>query len=54
VFLLSQRAAGITGRFVAAPHDDWENWPSHRDEIEGSDLFTLRRIVPKDRGKDWQ
>jgi NAD(P)-dependent dehydrogenase (short-subunit alcohol dehydrogenase family) len=53
-FLLSPRAQGITGRFVAAPHDDWEHWPEHRREIEGSDLFTLRRIVPRDRGMNWQ
>jgi NAD(P)-dependent dehydrogenase (short-subunit alcohol dehydrogenase family) len=54
VFLLSDQATGITGRFVAAPYDDWEGWPEHLEEIAGSDLFTLRRIVPKDRGMDWQ
>jgi NAD(P)-dependent dehydrogenase (short-subunit alcohol dehydrogenase family) len=53
-FLLSARAAGITGRFVAAPYDGWEQWPAHGAEIAGSDLFTLRRVVPRDRGKDWQ
>jgi NAD(P)-dependent dehydrogenase (short-subunit alcohol dehydrogenase family) len=53
-FLLSDHAAGITGRFVAAPYDGWEQWPDHLDAIAGSDLFTLRRIIPKDRGMDWQ
>ncbi|MHB1861365.1 MAG: SDR family NAD(P)-dependent oxidoreductase [Gemmatimonadaceae bacterium] len=53
-FLLSQRAAGISGRLVAAQWDDWNQWPEHVDEIRDSDLFTLRRIVPHDRGKDWQ
>lgn len=53
-FLLSDRAAGITGRFVAAPYDGWSEWPSKIDTIADSDLFTLRRIVPKDRGMDWQ
>jgi NAD(P)-dependent dehydrogenase (short-subunit alcohol dehydrogenase family) len=53
-FLLSSRAAGVSGRFVAAPHDGWDQWPAHGTEIAGSDLFTLRRIVPRDRGKDWQ
>ena len=53
-FLLSSESEAITGRFVAAPYDDWEHWPEHLDEIIGSDLFTLRRIVPRDRGKDWQ
>jgi len=54
-FLVSPRAAGITGRFVSAPWDGWERWPEHRAEFEAlPELFTLRRIVPKDRGKDWQ
>jgi NAD(P)-dependent dehydrogenase (short-subunit alcohol dehydrogenase family) len=53
-FLLSAHAAGITGRFVAAPYDDWERWPDRLATISGSDLFTLRRIVPRDRGMDWQ
>jgi NAD(P)-dependent dehydrogenase (short-subunit alcohol dehydrogenase family) len=54
VFLLSGAAAGISGRFVAAPYDGWAEWPRHLDTIAGSDLFTLRRIVPRDRGMDWQ
>ncbi|MEX0892395.1 MAG: SDR family oxidoreductase [Gemmatimonadota bacterium] len=53
-FLLSDEAAGITGRLLAAPWDAWADWPSHADRIAGSDLFTLRRIVPRDRGQDWQ
>lgn len=53
-FLLSDAARGITGRLLAAPWDDWKVWPAHLDEIESSDLFTLRRIVPRDRGMDWQ
>src|SRR5690606_28047403 len=50
VFLLSDRAAGLTGRLVAAPWDEWWSWPERREAIQGSDLFTLRRIVPADRG----
>ena len=53
-FLLSARAEGITGRFVAAPYDGYAEWTGKLDTIEGSDLFTLRRIVPRDRGMDWQ
>jgi len=53
-FLLSDEAANITGRLLAAPWDEWADWPSHADRIAGSDLFTLRRIVPRDRGQDWQ
>ncbi len=53
-FLLSGRAEGITGRFVAAPYDRYAEWTGKLDSINGSDLFTLRRIVPRDRGMDWQ
>jgi 3-oxoacyl-[acyl-carrier protein] reductase len=53
-FLLSDASAGITGRLVAAPWDNWERWPEHLTQIQGSDVFTLRRIVPRDRGMDWQ
>lgn len=53
-FLISDRARGITGKLIAAPHDDWSRLPERLGEIEGSDVFTLRRIVPRDRGMDWQ
>ena len=47
-------AKGITGKFVAAPYDGWDSWPKHLEELQGTDIFTLRRIVPRDRGMDWQ
>jgi NAD(P)-dependent dehydrogenase (short-subunit alcohol dehydrogenase family) len=54
VFLLADTSAGITGRLLAAPWDAWPAWPEHVEELRDSDLFTLRRIVPADRGLDWQ
>jgi 3-oxoacyl-[acyl-carrier protein] reductase len=53
-FLVSDAARGITGKFVAAPYDDYRAWPTRLEALEGSDLFTLRRIVPRERGLDWQ
>lgn len=53
-WLLSEASDGITGRLVSAVWDGFEQWPEHRDEIAGSDVFTLRRILPKERGGDWQ
>ncbi|TAJ25163.1 MAG: SDR family oxidoreductase [Nitrospirae bacterium] len=53
-FLISDEAKGITGKFVAAPYDGWDRWGKHLKELQGMDIFTLRRIVPKDRGMDWQ
>lgn len=53
VFLASGRSDGITGRLVSAVWDDWAALPARRSQLEASDVFTLRRIVPRDRGFDW-
>ncbi|HET9393762.1 MAG TPA: SDR family oxidoreductase [Candidatus Rubrimentiphilum sp.] len=53
-FLASDAAKGITGKFVSAVYDGWREWPAHASQLRASDIFTLRRIVPKDRGMDWQ
>ena len=53
-FLASDRATGITGKFVAAPYDGWDEWSAHLEELKSTDIFTLRRIIPKDRDMDWQ
>lgn len=52
VFLASRESDGITGRLISAIWDDWQNLPSQRDRIARSDVYTLRRIVPKDRGME--
>ena len=53
VFLASSASDGITGRLLSAVWDDWARVAQHREEIEHTDIYTLRRIVPKDRGMDW-
>lgn len=52
-WLASPMADGITGRLIAAVWDPWRDLPAHKADLEGSDIYTLRRIVPKDRGQDW-
>ncbi len=49
-FLASAESDGISGRLLSAVWDDWEHLPAWRQELAGSDVFTLRRITPKDRG----
>jgi NAD(P)-dependent dehydrogenase (short-subunit alcohol dehydrogenase family) len=49
-WLLSPASDGISGRLLSAPWDAWRTLASHRDTIRQGDLFTLRRIVPEDRG----
>jgi NAD(P)-dependent dehydrogenase (short-subunit alcohol dehydrogenase family) len=53
VFLGSAASDGLTGRLLSAVWDPWETLPDHLNEIERSDIYTLRRIVPKDRGLTW-
>ncbi|MCC7518703.1 MAG: SDR family oxidoreductase [Verrucomicrobiae bacterium] len=53
VYLASAESDGITGRLISAQWDPWPTLHAHRDEIAASDIYTLRRILPKDRGKPW-
>jgi NAD(P)-dependent dehydrogenase (short-subunit alcohol dehydrogenase family) len=50
-FLLSEEAAGITGRLISAVWDPWADLPRAREPLATSDIYTLRRIVPEDRPK---
>lgn len=50
VFLASAASDGISGRLLSAVWDDWAALPEKRDVLAASDVYTLRRIVPKDRG----
>lgn len=49
-FLASGESDGITGRLIAAVWDPWRSFPAQREKIAASDVYTLRRIVPEDRG----
>ncbi|WP_046321942.1 SDR family oxidoreductase [Mycobacterium sp. UM_Kg1] len=53
VFLASARSGGLTGKLISAVWDPWETLPAHATALAKSDIYTLRRIVPKDRGEDW-
>jgi 3-oxoacyl-[acyl-carrier protein] reductase len=53
VFLASAESDGISGRLISAQWDPWKDLRQFRDELAASDIYTLRRIVPEDRGKKW-
>jgi NAD(P)-dependent dehydrogenase (short-subunit alcohol dehydrogenase family) len=53
VFLGSSESDGITGKLIAAQWDRWEDWPKHLNELNASDIYTLRRITGRDRNQDW-
>jgi len=54
VFLASHASDGITGRLLSAVWDPWAALPEHRAELAQSDIYTLRRITARERGKDWE
>lgn len=52
VWLASDQSDGITGKLLSAVWDPYREFDAHRQELD-SDVYTLRRIVPGDRGMDW-
>jgi NAD(P)-dependent dehydrogenase (short-subunit alcohol dehydrogenase family) len=52
VYLASAQSDGITGKLISAQWDPWEKLHEFKADLN-SDIYALRRIVPKDRGKTW-
>jgi 3-oxoacyl-[acyl-carrier protein] reductase len=50
---LTTTGSDITGKLIAAQWDRWEDWPKYLDELNASDVYTLRRITGRDRNKEW-
>jgi NAD(P)-dependent dehydrogenase (short-subunit alcohol dehydrogenase family) len=53
VFLGSTASDGITGKLLSAVWDPWRKLSQHLADLQGTDIYTLRRIQPADRGLDW-
>ena len=52
-FLSSDASSRITGKLISAEWDNWSDWPNHLDDLDSSDIYTLRRITGRDRGHNW-
>jgi 3-oxoacyl-[acyl-carrier protein] reductase len=52
-WLLSPASDGISGRLISAPWDPWKNLGAHATDLAATDIYTLRRIVPEERGQKW-
>ncbi|HWJ20354.1 MAG TPA: SDR family oxidoreductase [Geobacterales bacterium] len=53
VYLASSESDGITGKLISAVWDPWADFAEHRDDLQKTDVYTLRRIVPGERGLSW-
>jgi NAD(P)-dependent dehydrogenase (short-subunit alcohol dehydrogenase family) len=49
-WLLSPKSDGITGKLLSAPWDPWHGLADHAHSLARSDVYTLRRVLPEDRG----
>lgn len=52
-FLLSSKSDGLTGKLISARWDPWEQFAEKQERLATTDLLTLRRIMPEDRGEAW-
>lgn len=52
-YLVLGDGRNLTGRLISAVWDPWPRLHERADELAASDIYTLRRITPGDRGKDW-
>lgn len=52
-FLASSLSDGITGKLLSAVWDPWSTLPDYIEQLKNSDIYTLRRIIPKDRDQCW-
>jgi 3-oxoacyl-[acyl-carrier protein] reductase len=50
VYLGSAASDGVTAKLLSALWDPWEGLADHASALAESDVYTLRRIVPEDRG----
>lgn len=53
LYLASDESDGITGKLLSAAWDPWQQLHQHRQELAETDVYTLRRIVPRERGFPW-
>ncbi|MFC1527594.1 SDR family oxidoreductase [Candidatus Neomarinimicrobiota bacterium] len=49
LFIASQNRKELNGRVISAIWDDWRKISRLKDKIIDTDIFQMRRIVPKDR-----
>jgi len=53
VYLSDGTGKKITGKLISSVWDNWDNWSEHLDKLSTSDIYTLRRVVGRDRGMLW-
>ncbi len=52
LFIAIQNRREFNGRVISAIWDDWKNISNQKEKIIDTDIFQMRRIIPKDRDLD--
>jgi 3-oxoacyl-[acyl-carrier protein] reductase len=50
---LAAASDGITGKLISAQWDPWRELARFKEPLRSSDIYTLRRILPDERGQNW-
>ena len=53
LFLACQDGNELSGRVISAIWDNWKELTNKKEDIDNTDIYKMRRIVPKDRGQDF-
>ena len=53
-YLASDESDGITGKLISARWDPWDNFNDRIEKLKSTDIYTLRRVMPEDRGLSWE
>jgi 3-oxoacyl-[acyl-carrier protein] reductase len=53
LYLASSDGDNITGKLISAVWDPWKNFIAYKNDLQSTDIYTLRRISPEDRDKNW-
>jgi 3-oxoacyl-[acyl-carrier protein] reductase len=53
VYLASSQTDGLTGKLISAQWDPWPTLHERLESLKKTDIYTLRRIIPEDRGQKW-
>ncbi|MFH1173778.1 MAG: SDR family oxidoreductase [archaeon] len=54
VYLASEESNGVSGKLISAVWDKWGEFQTHINDLQSTDVYTLRRIMPKERGLHWR
>jgi hypothetical protein len=53
LYLAGDESNGITGKLISAVWDPWQQFGDHRQDLDKTDVYTLRRVIPEERGLSW-